>query len=45
MLTAQNGIPWWYFMKNGGDHEGERLESVDPGGVIAAQPAGRPGAR
>jgi len=36
VLTAQNGIPWWYFFKHGGPHEGVRLESVDPGGVIAA---------
>ncbi|HVI76105.1 MAG TPA: 2-dehydropantoate 2-reductase [Anaeromyxobacteraceae bacterium] len=36
LLTAQNGIPWWYFMKHGGPYEGTRLESVDPGGVIAA---------
>lgn len=35
VLTAQNGIPWWYFYKHGGAHEGVRLESVDPGGVIA----------
>ena len=35
VLTAQNGIPWWYFTKHGGPHEGKRLESVDPGGVIA----------
>jgi 2-dehydropantoate 2-reductase len=35
VLTAQNGIPWWYFLKHGGPHEGVRLESVDPGGVIA----------
>jgi 2-dehydropantoate 2-reductase len=35
VLTAQNGIPWWYFFKHGGPHEGIRLESVDPGGVIA----------
>ncbi len=35
VLTAQNGIPWWYFFKHGGSHEGVRLESVDPGGVIA----------
>jgi 2-dehydropantoate 2-reductase len=36
VLTAQNGIPWWYFMKHPGPHQGLRLESVDPGGVIAA---------
>ncbi len=35
VLTAQNGIPWWYFCKHGGPHEGARLESVDPGGTIA----------
>jgi 2-dehydropantoate 2-reductase len=35
VLTAQNGIPWWYFFKHGGPYEGMRLESVDPGGVIA----------
>jgi 2-dehydropantoate 2-reductase len=36
VLTAQNGIPWWYFFKHGGPYEGRTLESVDPGGVIAA---------
>ena len=35
VMTTQNGIPWWYFLKHGGAHEGVRLESVDPGGVIA----------
>lgn len=35
VLTAQNGIPWWYFSKTGGEHEGRSLESVDPGGEIA----------
>ncbi len=35
VLTAQNGIPWWYFFKHGGQYEGRTLESVDPGGVIA----------
>jgi len=33
VVTAVNGIPWWYFFKTGGDYEGRRLESVDPGGV------------
>ena len=36
VLTAQNGIPWWYFSKTGDAREGARLESVDPGGIIAA---------
>lgn len=35
VLTAQNGIPWWYFFKHGGPYEGRRLESVDPGGTVA----------
>ena len=35
VLTAQNGIPWWYFFKHGGEYDGRILESVDPGGVIA----------
>jgi len=35
VVTAQNGIPWWYFLKTGGPYEGTVLESVDPGGVIA----------
>ncbi len=35
IVSAQNGIPWWYFYRHGGDWEGARLESVDPGGVIS----------
>lgn len=36
ILYAQNGLPWWYFYKHGGPHDGKRLESVDPGGAIWA---------
>lgn len=36
VLTAQNGIPWWYFFKVGGAYEGRQLKSVDPTGSIAA---------
>jgi 2-dehydropantoate 2-reductase len=36
VLSAQNGIPWWYFLKGVTEHPGRRLESVDPGGRIAA---------
>jgi 2-dehydropantoate 2-reductase len=36
VITAQNGIPWWYFHNHGGPHEGRRIESVDPNGVIEA---------
>jgi len=32
VVTAMNGIPWWYFYKTGGQHEGLHPESVDPGG-------------
>lgn len=34
VVSAQNGIPWWYFYRHGGPLEGMHLESVDPGGVI-----------
>src|SRR6267143_1984620 len=34
VVSAQNGIPWWYFYRHGGEWEGTQLESVDPGGVI-----------
>jgi len=32
VVTAMNGVPWWYFYKLKGDHENHRLESVDPAG-------------
>jgi 2-dehydropantoate 2-reductase len=32
VVTATNGIPYWYFHRHGGAWEGHRLESVDPGG-------------
>jgi len=35
IVTAQNGIPWWYFERHGGPLDGTRLRTVDPGGVIA----------
>jgi 2-dehydropantoate 2-reductase len=34
VVTAQNGIPWWYFQREGGPLDGSRVESVDPGGVL-----------
>jgi 2-dehydropantoate 2-reductase len=34
MVTMQNGVPWWYFYRNGGALEGARVEAVDPGGTI-----------
>ncbi|MXX55278.1 MAG: 2-dehydropantoate 2-reductase, partial [Gemmatimonadetes bacterium] len=32
VVTAQNGVPWWYFHQVGGEWEGARLQSVDPDG-------------
>lgn len=34
VVTAQNGVPWWYFYRHGGPLEGRRLESVDPDGRV-----------
>ena len=36
VMTAMNGVPWWFFNRFGGDYSGMRLQSVDPGGDIAA---------
>jgi 2-dehydropantoate 2-reductase len=36
VVTMINGVPWWYFDRLEGPYEGRRLESVDPGGRIAA---------
>lgn len=34
VLTAANGIPWWYFYGLDSPHADRSLESVDPGRVI-----------
>jgi len=34
LVTLQNGIPWWYFQKLGGDYADRVVETVDPGGVL-----------
>src|SRR5436190_10499830 len=36
VMTAMNGVPWWFFHGFGGKHEGARLISIDPDGSIAA---------
>ena len=36
VVSMQNGIPWWYFYRHGGEWEGTTVESVDPGGVVSA---------
>lgn len=34
IVSAVNGIPWWYFHKHGGPFDGRPVESVDPGGKL-----------
>ncbi len=36
VLTAMNGVPWWFLDGFGGAAQGHALESVDAGGVIAS---------
>jgi 2-dehydropantoate 2-reductase len=36
VLTAMNGVPWWFCDGLGESFAGKRLESVDPDGSIAA---------
>ncbi|MEP6702689.1 MAG: 2-dehydropantoate 2-reductase [Betaproteobacteria bacterium] len=36
IVSTMNGVPWWYFHAFGEGLAGTRLESVDPGGAIAA---------
>ena len=40
VLTAMNGVPWWFFHGLGGPHDGAPVRAVDPdGGIAAAIPA------
>ncbi|MEP7084796.1 MAG: 2-dehydropantoate 2-reductase, partial [Betaproteobacteria bacterium] len=36
IVSTMNGVPWWFFHSFGAELAGRQLESVDPGGVIAA---------
>ena len=36
VVSAQNGIPWWYFQRHGGPLDGRRIERLDPDGAISA---------
>ncbi|WP_149538423.1 2-dehydropantoate 2-reductase [Siccirubricoccus phaeus] len=36
VATAQNGLPWWFLQGFGGPAEGLTLQSIDPGGALAA---------
>jgi 2-dehydropantoate 2-reductase len=35
VVTMQNGIPFWYFHRHGGEYEGHSVRSVDAEGVLA----------
>ena len=37
IVPMQNGIPFWYFKKHGGPHEGAVVRSVDPQGLLASE--------
>ena len=36
VMTAMNGVPWWFFNGFGGEFAGTHLTTVDPDGAIAA---------
>jgi len=36
VLTAMNGVPWWFFQGFGGSFEGQHLRAVDATGEIGA---------
>ena len=35
VMTAMNGVPWWFLQGFGGDYAGQALTSIDPSGSIA----------
>ncbi len=35
VVTAINGLPWWYFQREGGRFDGSRIECLDPDGAMA----------
>jgi 2-dehydropantoate 2-reductase len=35
VVTAMNGVPWWFFHRLKFKNGGERLESLDPGGMLS----------
>ncbi len=37
LIAAQNGLPWWYFYREGGALEGARIAAVDPDGSLYAR--------
>ncbi|MBC7604451.1 MAG: 2-dehydropantoate 2-reductase [Ramlibacter sp.] len=41
VLTAMNGVPWWFFEGFGGKFQGHALKAVDPDGSIARHVPGK----
>ncbi len=41
VLTAMNGVPWWFLQGFGGVLQGHLLSTIDPGGEITAAIAAR----
>ncbi|SEI78860.1 ketopantoate reductase [Azotobacter beijerinckii] len=37
VVPVLNGVPWWYFLGEGGRFAGQSVEAVDPGGRLAAR--------
>ena len=35
VITTQNGLPWWYFQRHGGEFDGYVIRAVDPNGVLS----------
>jgi len=36
VIPTNNGVPWWYFHREGGRFDGETVKAVDPDGALAA---------
>jgi 2-dehydropantoate 2-reductase len=36
IVPVQNGVPWWYFYREGGQLDGARLAAIDPDGALWA---------
>ena len=34
VIPIQNGVPWWFFQKFGGEHDGYRIKMLDPDGML-----------
>ena len=36
VVPAINGMPWWYFAREGSEHQGRAVKAVDPEGALLA---------